>query len=140
MSAGKGIVHSEANNSKTDPLRLLQIWIEPRTRGSKPRWEQKPFNREQRRNTWLPVVSSGQAPGSLAIDQDATIYVSSLEKGKTLAHETNAKRFGYFFVISGEVNLNGKTLKEGDQARIADEPQLSVVANADSEIIFLDLP
>ncbi len=140
MSAGKGIMHSEANDSKTDPLRLLQIWIEPRTRGSKPRWEQKPFTREQRLNRWLPVVSSGQTPGTLAIDQDATIYVSSLEKGKTLAHETNAKRFGYFFVISGEVNLNGMTLKEGDQTRIADEPQLSVVANVDSEIIFLDLP
>src|SRR5678815_5686578 len=46
MSAGKGIMHSEANDSKTDPLRLLQIWIEPRTRGSKPRWEQKPFTHE----------------------------------------------------------------------------------------------
>ena len=140
MSAGKGIMHSEANNSKTDPLRLLQIWIEPRTRGSKPHWEQKPFTHEQRRNTLLPVVSSGQTPGTLTIDQDATIYVSSLERGKSLSHTTNGKRSGYFFVISGEVMLNGQTLKEGDQARIAVESQLSIAADADSEIILLDLP
>ena len=29
MSAGRGIVHSEYNASKTEPVRLLQIWLEP---------------------------------------------------------------------------------------------------------------
>lgn len=29
MTAGSGIMHSEYNHSKTDSLRLLQIWIFP---------------------------------------------------------------------------------------------------------------
>jgi len=41
MSAGKGIVHSEYNASKTAPLRLMQLWVEPRAKGRAPRWEQK---------------------------------------------------------------------------------------------------
>ncbi|EAQ75577.1 hypothetical protein WH5701_01975 [Synechococcus sp. WH 5701] len=41
MSAGTGVVHSEINESGS-PCRLLQIWIEPSSRGIKPAYEQKP--------------------------------------------------------------------------------------------------
>jgi redox-sensitive bicupin YhaK (pirin superfamily) len=140
MSAGKGILHSEANDSATDPLRLLQIWIMPRARGGKPRWEQKPFTRQQRHNRLLPVVSAGNVPGSLSIDQDATIYVSALDAEKQLTHQSAAGRHVYFFVIDGQVELNGKLLNAGDQARITDERTLNIRAQTDSELILIDLP
>src|SRR5689334_22956514 len=76
MSAGKGIMHSEYNHSKEKPVHLMQIWIMPRHQGSKPRWEQKQFTPDQRAGKLLPVVSSGDVPGTLAIDQDVSIYVS----------------------------------------------------------------
>lgn len=141
MSAGKGIMHSEANNSKTEPLRLMQIWIQPRTRGSKPRWEQRPFKKEQQLNTLLPIVSSGNIPGTLSIDQDAAIYVSTLQAGKEVTHtSTGTGRFGYLFVISGDVTVNGTPVHNGDQARLADEATIKVVANQDSEFILIDVP
>lgn len=140
MSAGKGIMHSEANNSKTDPLRLVQIWIEPRTRGAKPRWEQRPFTRQQQLDRLLPVVSSGSIPDTLAIDQDAAIYVSTLSAGRELTHESPPGRHAYLFVIEGELTLNGQTLRSGDQARIRDERVLKVAANADSQLLLIDLP
>src|ERR1700680_1147813 len=40
MSAGSGIVHSEFNASRTEPLHFLQIWIEPSTTGTKTSYEQ----------------------------------------------------------------------------------------------------
>jgi redox-sensitive bicupin YhaK (pirin superfamily) len=36
MSAGRGILHSEYNPSADTPVHLLQIWIEPATRGLAP--------------------------------------------------------------------------------------------------------
>ena len=78
MSAGTGIEHSEANASATEPLRLLQLWLFPRTKNLKPRWEQKQFSAEQRAGKLLPVVSDGSISDTLKIDQDATIYVSEL--------------------------------------------------------------
>lgn len=140
MSAGKGIVHAESNPSATDPMRLVQIWLLPRHKNNTPRWEQRPYTREQRHNRLFPVVSAGDVDGTLAIDQDATIYVSSLDAGKELAHVAKPGRHAYLFVIGGEVDLNGRQLNGGDQARIADETSLTIKAAKDSELILLDLP
>jgi redox-sensitive bicupin YhaK (pirin superfamily) len=42
------------------------------------------------------------------------------------------------FVIEGQVELNGRKLSNGDQARIADEPRLTITAREKSELILLD--
>lgn len=140
MSAGSGIVHSEYNHSKDHPVHLLQLWILPRTKGLKPRWEQRRFTLEDRSGMLLPVVSDGHIPGTLTIDQDATIYVSAPSAGQTLIHKTRPGRKVYLFVISGRVTLNGHTVDAGDQARIADEEQLVLRATEDADMILLDLP
>jgi redox-sensitive bicupin YhaK (pirin superfamily) len=139
MSAGTGILHAEFNNSQTAPLHLLQMWIEPRNRGAKPRWAQRRFTRAERQDKFLPVVSSGNVSDTLAIDQDATIYVASLSAGKEVSHSA-AARHAYLFLISGEATLNGQPLRAGDQARIENESTLNVTAQQDSELILLDLP
>jgi redox-sensitive bicupin YhaK (pirin superfamily) len=140
MSAGRGIRHSEYNASKTDPLHLLQLWIFPRHQGLEPRWEQRNFPAAERSGRLLPVVSGGDIPGSMTIDQDAAIYISRLSQGEKTSHASCPGRKGYLFVISGEVKLGEQKLSAGDQARISDEPLLSLEATGDSELIFLDLP
>ncbi len=142
MSAGKGVVHSEFNASKDDPMRLVQIWIEPRNKAIAPRWNHGPFTREQRRNQLLAVVTPDEKKTgqSLGIDQDATIYVSSLEKGKSVTVENGIKRRGYVFVIAGEVDLNGEVLKNGDQARVEGEKELRIAAREEAEVLIIDLP
>lgn len=141
MSAGSGIVHAEHNPSPERSMRLVQLWILPRHKNSKPRWEQKAFTAADRKNRLLAVVSPEDAPlpGSLVIDQEARIYVSALERGGQLTHE-NVGTHAYLFAIAGEVKVNGQTLKNGDQARIAEEKTLKIEATQDAEIILLDLP
>lgn len=140
MSAGKGIMHAEYNHSKTKPVHLMQLWIFPRTKSSPPRWEQKQFTPEQRAGKLLPVVSSGSVADTLSIDQDATIYVSQLKAGQSVAHTTGPNRHGYLFVIAGSLKVNNVDLAQGDQARMQDERELKLTAKSDSELIFLDLP
>lgn len=140
MSAGTGIVHSEYNHSQERPVHFLQIWIVPRTRGRKPRWEQRLFAAPDRQGRLLPVVSSGDVPATLAIDQDAVIYTSRLRAGNQVEHESSKGRKGYVFIISGNAALNGISLAAGDQARIENEPKLTLQASQDSELILLDLP
>ncbi len=145
MSAGTGIVHAEYNPSPTTPLHLLQIWIMPRTRGLEPRWEQQRFEPGARSGTLLPLVTpAGSTPAAggtrLQIDQDASIFVSALEAGKRVSHASRAGRRAYLFAIAGRVALNGTTLEVGDQARVTDEPALTIEAEAPADVILLDLP
>lgn len=140
MSAGTGIVHSEYNHSQDHPVHLLQLWILPRTKGLTPRWEQRQFTSADRSGTLLPVVSPGDIPGTLAIDQDATICVSTLHAGQAVVHRSRAARKAYLFVIGGVLTVNGIRLAAGDQGRIANEAELTLKAAEDAELIFLDLP
>ena len=140
MTAGRGIVHAEHNNSATDPAQLLQIWIIPRHRGNTPRWEQKQFDPQSRVGKLLPVVSGGNVPQTLAIDQDATIYVSKLASGQQVRHTLASGRKAYLFVVEGKIELNGKELSAGDQARIDHETRLEIAAKKDADLILLDLP
>ena len=50
MAAGSGVQHSEFNPSKTEPLRLLQIWIQPDEKGVQPRYAEKNFATRRREN------------------------------------------------------------------------------------------
>ncbi len=140
MSAGAGINHSEYNHSKKAPVHLLQLWVLPRTKRLQPRWEQKQFTKDERSGKLLPVVSSGDLPGTLAIDQDAAIYLSALKNGEEVTHPSRAERKAYLFVIEGGVTVDGEALAAGDQARIADVTDLRVRATKDAELILLDLP
>jgi len=140
MSAGTGIVHAEYNHSRERPLHLLQLWITPRTKGLPPRWEQRRFTVEDRMGKLLPVVSGGDVPATLIFDQDAVIYVSSLGAGQEVTHKSRPGRKPYLFVITGSLTVNGTLVAAGDQARIADEPELALQATEAAELIFLDLP
>jgi len=140
MSAGRGIVHAEHNPSPTEPMRLIQLWLMPRHKGIEPRWGQHPFTAAERHNRLLPVVSGGDVPGTLPVDQDVTIFVSTLDAGREVTHTSAPGRHAYLFVIAGEVELNGRKLGNGDQARIAGETTLAVKATTDAELILLDLP
>jgi len=140
MSAGAGIVHAEYNHSRERPVHLLQLWITPRTKGLPPRWEQRRFTVEERSRKLLPVVSGGNVPETLTIDQDAVIYVSSVRDGREVTHKGRPGRKAYLFVITGSLTVNGTPLAPGDQARIADEPELALQAKEAAELILLDLP
>lgn len=140
MTAGTGVVHSEFNPSDAERLHLLQIWIMPDARGHAPRYDQRRFGTEARKNVLLPVVSGTGDNGTLMIHQDATLYVSDLDQGKTLAHMLAPGRRAYWFVTKGALEVNGQQLGAGDAAKIEAETRLQVKSTAPSVLVLMDLP
>jgi quercetin 2,3-dioxygenase len=140
MSAGTGIRHSEYNPSPDKAVHLLQLWITPAEQGLSPSYEQLQFTREQRAGKLLAVASGRDAPGTVKIHQDATMYVAVVRPEAKITHALGQRRRAYLFVIDGELRVNGELLASGDQARIEGESRLSFEASKPSEIVLLDLP
>jgi quercetin 2,3-dioxygenase len=137
MSAGTGVLHSEYNNSPAQEVHLLQIWLLPEKRGIVPTYEQKTFVREEKLNRLRLVASPDASDGSVLIHQDAKLYGSILEPGKTVTHDLAAGRHGWIQLVDGNLTLNGRRLKPGDGAAISDESKVEITSTGDTEAEFL---
>ena len=140
MTAGKGIRHSEYNPSQEEPVRFLQIWVEPEREGLAPSYEQKAFPEEERRNRLRLVASRDGREGALTVHQDISLYSSLLDGGETLVHPLNAGRGAWLQLVRGRVTVNGKTLVAGDGAALAETPDVIIEGAEDSELLLFDLP
>lgn len=137
MTAGTGVVHSEMNESRTDPVHLLQIWIKPERRGLKPGYEQKDFSKEK--GPLVPVASRDGRGGSLTIHQDATVYRVHLAPGLEVVHELGPARHAWLQVMSGDVELNGIKLAAGDGAAVSREKTLRIRGASEADALLFDL-
>ncbi len=126
MSAGTGVMHSEFNGSRTEPVHFLQIWLLPDRPGHRPSYEQKLFPEAERKGKLRLVASPDAADGSLAIHQDARVYATVLGKGEPARLALAKGRHAWVQVARGEVTVNGRVLRAGDGAALSDEPEVAV--------------
>lgn len=108
MSAGDGIFHSEHNN-EADTLRLIQMWILPRTLGGNPKYGDHLFEDEDRKDKWLHVVGK---EGHIMLNQDVNIYVT--ETDQPFNFEIKTGRKFYMVNLEGETVVNTISLAPGD--------------------------
>ena len=138
MSAGTGIYHSEIN-PLPEELYLYQIWIMPKQKNVTPTYEQKRFEDAEKKNQLRLVASPDGADGSVTIGQDAKLFASLLDSGKSLSLPIAAGRAIWVQAISGKLSVNGIEIGTGDAAAINDEAQLHIEAKEDSHLLVFDL-
>lgn len=141
MSAGTGVMHSEVNQSK-EPLHLMQIWILPWAEGLKSTYEDRTFTHEEKTNRLRLIASDDGRDGSTTINQDASVYASLLDSGKSVELELKPDRHARVQLISGELDLNGSTLMKGDGAAVDGETALKIAnigGNGVAEFLVFDL-
>lgn len=142
MSAGTGIEHSEYNHLKDRDLNLLQLWIFPKKRDVTPRYDQRAFEPADRQNILQTLVSPiDNDDDGLKIHQDAWIYRTNLEAGKSLEHTLHAEGNGvYAFVIDGSVTIEGNELNKRDALGISETGSISLTATTNSDILLIEVP
>ena len=141
MRLGRGAEHSERNHSRAEPMRFLQLWILPAERGLEPAVEQRQYTEADRRNRLLRIVKpEGSAGEGVTVAQDAGIYVARLDPGATAEHAFGRGRGGYFYLIGGEVEVNGERFSTGDAAYVRADGVFRVQADQTSELILVDTP
>jgi len=141
MSAGSGITHSEYNASKSEELNLFQVWVFPKVKNIKPRYEQKTFDEKDRVNKWQIVVSPDENDGGTWINQDAVFSLSHAAKETSLIYKNKFKGNGvYLMVINGEVEVNSQILNKRDAMEITGENEFSIQIKSDADLLAIEVP
>jgi len=91
MSAGTGVRHSEFNPSRTEPLHLFQIRIEPATMGRKPSYEQIRVDPKEKKNKLKGLAGPEGANGAARI-KEAHMFVAELAKGVEIPYSLGSER------------------------------------------------
>jgi hypothetical protein len=138
MSAGSGVRHSEFNPSKDEAVHLLQIWIQPNQAGVTPRYAEKKLQDAPTGKLHLMTSKTGR-DGSIAIHQDADLWLAKLEAGQNVSHSLAKNRHAWVHVAEGEVELNGVKLAGGDAVGVDAEGVLKISAGKPSQVLLFDL-
>lgn len=141
MSAGSGITHSEYNNSPSGDVNFLQIWVLPKERDITPRYDQKVFDEGNRKNRFQLLVSPENSDKTVLINQDAWFSLADIEAEKQVTYEKNNKKNGvYFFVIEGNVKIEGHDIKRRDGLGLIDGETYPVFAQSKTQLLAIEVP
>ena len=138
ISAGTGIAHSEFNNSASEPVHFLQIWLVPSQKGLHPDYAQQSFSDLPPNGLTLACSGDGRA-GSIKVNQDVDLFIGRLDPKEKLNHALRNQRYAWVQVIEGDLDLNGTKLSPGDGASLDDENELRFESTHGAHFLFFDL-
>jgi redox-sensitive bicupin YhaK (pirin superfamily) len=138
MSAGSGVRHSEANPSKDEAAHFLQIWIEPDRKGVSPRYAEKSFATVKPGALHLVTSKTGR-DDSIAIHQDADLWLGKFEAGNRITQKIAPGRHAWLHVAEGDVSVNGTALNGGDAAALNGGETVELNASKPSQVLLFDL-
>jgi redox-sensitive bicupin YhaK (pirin superfamily) len=105
MTAGTGLFHAEYNHSETEPVKFFQLWIFPRNKGLKPRYDQLLFKDQDKKDQLVTMVTpdTKQQENTLWIHQDAYISTIQVAKENEFEYQIQIPGNGVFiFVVEGK--------------------------------------
>jgi hypothetical protein len=149
MSAGKGILHSEKNDSwrlrgdeHADPVHFVQMWVAPDEGGRTPGYEQLEIDDELLHGSLVPVASGmAKHNGAAAIrigNRDAALYAARLAPGESVT--LPEAPYLHLFVAAGAVALEGAgALNEGDAVRFTATGGQRITATDAAEILVWEM-
>ncbi len=141
MSAGTGISHSEYNNNKDRDVKFLQIWIFPREKQVKPRYDQVSIRDLKKENEFYQVLSPNKSDQGVWINQDAWMNIGNFKKGNSDQYKIQKDGNGvYIFILEGEVEINGEQLNKRDGIGIWNTDTVNLKATENARVLLMDVP
>lgn len=140
MSAGSGILHSERNDSPTEPVHFVQMWVVPDVTGVQPSYQQDEIDEKLLAGN-LVTIASGMSAHDAAItlhNRNAALHVTRLAPGAAV--DLPQAPYLHLFAARGRVEVEGiGTLTEGDAVRFTDVDGRRVSASEPSELLIWEM-
>ncbi|MEC5146532.1 pirin family protein [Chitinophaga sp. 212800010-3] len=140
MSAGSGLRHEEYNIG-SDTVNFLQIWIQPKQQNIMPRYQQRSFPKESRKNKLVTVVSGEEGLQHCWINQNARISLGCYEQPGSLVYTLNpANKCLFIFSISGGLRVQDQVLQERDAIGLWETAEVTLQCAEKSEFLIIETP
>lgn len=139
MSAGRGISHSEMNDSQSAPVHFLQIWLTPERRDTAPNYQQHTLDPAALRAGFVCVAAPASETAPFKILADARLFIAWPSADQTLTQALAPTRHYYLQLARGSVTLGENLMTAGDAAMIEAESALHLTASSDAELLLFDL-
>ena len=140
MSAGSGLRHEEYNIGE-DEVNFLQIWIQPKQQNIIPRYQQRHFPVDKRKNQLKTIVSSEEGMEHCWINQNAKLSLGYFGQGEQIAYNLNPNNKCLFiFAIDGRVTVGGDTINARDAVGIWDTGEVSIQCETESHFLIIETP
>lgn len=140
MSAGSGILHSERNESPSEPAHFVQMWLVPDEAGIRPSYQQHEIA-EKELDGNLVTIASGICTHDAAItlhNRGAALHGTRLRAGAAVA--LPRAPYLHLFVARGAVHAEGVgALNRGDALRCADDDGRRVTASEPAELLIWEM-
>jgi redox-sensitive bicupin YhaK (pirin superfamily) len=137
MSAGSGILHSEKNDSSTEPVHFVQMWVVPDETGISPGYQQCEIDAELLCGG-LMTIASGIPGHDAAItlhNRNAALHGARLRRGEAV--ELPPAPYLHVFVARGRLAVEEVgDLEQGDAVRFTDADGRRVTADEPSEVLI----
>jgi redox-sensitive bicupin YhaK (pirin superfamily) len=141
MSAGRGVYHSEYNNSDDECANYLQIWVFPNVSDIKPRYGKITLDKSKMENQFHPFLSPERNNGNVWIHQDACFYISDMHENHENEYRVRKEGNGiYIFVIEGKLRIGDKEIQDKDGLGIWEVDKISIKAQSNCRILLMDIP
>jgi quercetin 2,3-dioxygenase len=138
MSAGSGILHSEKNDSSTQPVHFVQMWVIPDEPGIAPGYQQHEIGHI---GAELVTIASGMPGHDAAIslhNRNAALHGARLQPGDTVT--APAAPYLHVFVPRGRLTLDGAgELGEGDAVRYTDATGPLLTASEPTDLLIWEM-
>ena len=126
MSAGTKVVHSEYNNAKEE-LHLYQIWILPNQKGLTPNYGDMMFDKSERHNKFLHIVSNQDKNGKIFINQEADVFVGEFDKDMEIDISLDGHDYIYLVLIDGLVEACDIIVEKQDSLELSENLKIKVL-------------
>ncbi|MEM0928531.1 MAG: pirin family protein [Pseudomonadota bacterium] len=139
MTAGTGVRHSEFNPSQDEPVRFLQIWLEPAVTGAAPGYQTLDLSAEDKDGKLKLFIAEDGRDGAIETLAPADVYAATLNGDQMVSFDLREGRRAWIQVASGVLTVNGEELRRGDGLAVLDPSEISFKNGEDAEILLFDL-
>jgi redox-sensitive bicupin YhaK (pirin superfamily) len=139
MSAGSGVRHSERNESTSELVHFLQIWLLPSVRNVPPSYEQKSFAEGDKRGRLCAVATPDGRDGSVTLHADASLYAGLFDGAEFAELPLASGRHAWVQVARGRASVNGTNLETGDGSALSEEKSVRIEHASGAEVLVFEL-